>query len=658
MFILSCTRDHQPSIPAEEERHHITETEYDEEFWQKLQTDSLFIELREIVDYRNHSLKKGHILKECGDDAEAFEAQLNKLIDDQINTVRALSDSLKSRYPDKYDVCYWHKMVENMQASTRYSIIEAVIIGDNIDGLMYYLHAILEEGMMVCEGLATRGWDPQWNGAEMLRSGMGIAMCGGSNHFYNFVMHPETWPLVYQTLHYNIGNIHMWGYPNIDFYDPYGLRNHILDRGWYTRELAEAAYYCRMFLGGYTQYYHNASIFQWGSYFEGDCGCNYLGEGQNPVGDPSIPPPNKSYTITLDVKPAGSGSVSGGGRYEYGTPITISATPKSGYKFSKWTGNMTSSSPSMEMVVLGNMNLTANFIPAPKVTLEMDMGKDSQGKKRPTNEVQLTNEYSINIKVVPENTAVQSVTIYYSRDSTGNPMYMHSIYTGTSTTYKRKAIKPGYWYARAVVQTQNGSYTTPYKEVCETYPISDTILSKATVKTRFDELWGATKSFATANAATHEVQEEGAWVWLDTAGNGVYSVETGEGVEKHTVALVAGVNEAYVTMSQPADEWNDTGDPTTPGKFVVGHFHTHFPICYAQVESPGIQRNPCGPTIGADDIIVNNRKMPGFVYDYYGPIFKYHTDSPPNRVTHGVNDNAKPYPYGSYERREAPNFNQ
>ena len=57
-MFMSCTRDHQPSIPAEEERHHITETEYDEEFWQKLQTDSLFIELREIVDYRNHSLKK------------------------------------------------------------------------------------------------------------------------------------------------------------------------------------------------------------------------------------------------------------------------------------------------------------------------------------------------------------------------------------------------------------------------------------------------------------------------------------------------------------------------------------------------------------------------------------------------------------------------
>ena len=45
----------------------------------------------------------------------------------------------------------------------------------------------------------------------------------------------------------------------------------------------------------------------------------------------------QQYTITTNVTPAGSGTVTGGGTYPYGATATLTATPNSGFEFLQWS---------------------------------------------------------------------------------------------------------------------------------------------------------------------------------------------------------------------------------------------------------------------------------------------------------------------------------
>ncbi len=67
----------------------------------------------------------------------------------------------------------------------------------------------------------------------------------------------------------------------------------------------------------------------------------------------------RSYKITTSV--SGSGSVTGGGTYEYGTSVTLKATAGTGYNWSKWSGASTSTSSSITITVKEDATYTANF---------------------------------------------------------------------------------------------------------------------------------------------------------------------------------------------------------------------------------------------------------------------------------------------------------
>jgi len=63
-----------------------------------------------------------------------------------------------------------------------------------------------------------------------------------------------------------------------------------------------------------------------------------------------------TVTVTCDTK---KGTVTGGGTFDYGTQIQLSATPNPGYQFVNWSNGQTT--PQITITVTGNMTLTANF---------------------------------------------------------------------------------------------------------------------------------------------------------------------------------------------------------------------------------------------------------------------------------------------------------
>lgn len=51
--------------------------------------------------------------------------------------------------------------------------------------------------------------------------------------------------------------------------------------------------------------------------------------------------------------------MAGGGSYEYGTTVTLTATPNSGYEFKQWADGVTTASRSIK--VTGNATYSALF---------------------------------------------------------------------------------------------------------------------------------------------------------------------------------------------------------------------------------------------------------------------------------------------------------
>ena len=65
------------------------------------------------------------------------------------------------------------------------------------------------------------------------------------------------------------------------------------------------------------------------------------------------------YTVTVSSANTSMGTVSGGGEYEEGTTATVTATPKSGYKFTKWSDGTTKNP--YTFTVNKDISLTAYF---------------------------------------------------------------------------------------------------------------------------------------------------------------------------------------------------------------------------------------------------------------------------------------------------------
>jgi hypothetical protein len=70
------------------------------------------------------------------------------------------------------------------------------------------------------------------------------------------------------------------------------------------------------------------------------------------------------YTLTLSSNPAVGGTTSGGGSFNSGSLVTVTATPNTGYAFTNWTenGNPVSTNANYQFILSGNRTLVANFV--------------------------------------------------------------------------------------------------------------------------------------------------------------------------------------------------------------------------------------------------------------------------------------------------------
>jgi subtilisin family serine protease len=80
----------------------------------------------------------------------------------------------------------------------------------------------------------------------------------------------------------------------------------------------------------------------------------------------------ETRTVTVTVNPPTSGTVSGGGVYEYGQTATLQAAPAVGYGFANWTasGIEVATTPSYSFTVTTDVSLVANFLLAQSITFE------------------------------------------------------------------------------------------------------------------------------------------------------------------------------------------------------------------------------------------------------------------------------------------------
>ena len=71
----------------------------------------------------------------------------------------------------------------------------------------------------------------------------------------------------------------------------------------------------------------------------------------------------KVYTLAISFEPAGGGSVSpGGGPYDEGASVVLTAIPASGYRFDHWSGDVSGTTTSITITINADKSVTAVFI--------------------------------------------------------------------------------------------------------------------------------------------------------------------------------------------------------------------------------------------------------------------------------------------------------
>jgi Divergent InlB B-repeat domain len=72
-----------------------------------------------------------------------------------------------------------------------------------------------------------------------------------------------------------------------------------------------------------------------------------------------------NHTVSVSTSPSAGGTIGGGGTSAHGSPRTVTATAKTGYRFVNWTvnGTVISTSASYTFTLNADVTLVANFVP-------------------------------------------------------------------------------------------------------------------------------------------------------------------------------------------------------------------------------------------------------------------------------------------------------
>ena len=158
-----------------------------------------------------------------------------------------------------------------------------------------------------------------------------------------------------------------------------------------------------------------------------------------------------NYTITTNVSPAGSGTVTGGGsNFHYGDLTTLTANPNSGYTFDHWNDGSTQNPRTI--TVTGNATYTAFFTQA-----------------GPT-------EYTITTNVIPEGSGVVNGGGNYP---TGTQVMLEAIANEGYTFDHWQDGSPD--NPRTITVTGNATYTATFKQNVYTVMVSANPTNAGTV---------------------------------------------------------------------------------------------------------------------------------------------------------------------------------
>ena len=97
---------------------------------------------------------------------------------------------------------------------------------------------------------------------------------------------------------------------------------------------------------------------------------------------PEPPPPTTQYTLSVTISPSNGGSVTRSpnqSQYASGTVVTLTATPASGYTFTRWEGGVTGTANPTTITMNGNKTVTAVFTASTQYTLTVTCSPSNGG---------------------------------------------------------------------------------------------------------------------------------------------------------------------------------------------------------------------------------------------------------------------------------------
>ena len=150
-----------------------------------------------------------------------------------------------------------------------------------------------------------------------------------------------------------------------------------------------------------------------------------------------------SYTITAKLSPAGAGTVTGGGSYNYNTQATLTASANNGYEFVGWDTNGNNQYDSGEptanpytFTVTGDATITAIFRQLINITIRTNNAEYGQifVNGSLTTSTTLTQDANTQINNIIATPKANSAFLYWYDESNGNVYYDNPLnYTVTQT---------------------------------------------------------------------------------------------------------------------------------------------------------------------------------------------------------------------------------